>query len=168
MLKFFQLMVPVAMLRRGPDQLPYSTSLFATALAASFALALMTAALASDSVPGTALRYGVSAGFFVACVCLLLYLNKLQNRILQTLTAVFGASAVFSLLDVVLLLFGQLGLTENLRIFVLMLLLVWSLVVDGFILSVALNSTLLIGCMLALVIFIPQLSLVAALGPVSP
>lgn len=152
------------MLRRGPDKLPYSSSLFLTALAASVLLALITSALANDSVPATALRYAVSAGFFVACVCLLLYLNKLQNRILQTLTAVFGASAIFSLLDVVLLLLGALGLAEGPRIFLLMLLLVWSLIVDGFILSVALNSSMLIGCLLALAIFIPQLSLVAALG----
>ncbi len=148
--------------------MPYSTSLMVTAVAGSFLLVLVTAALSAEAVPQMALRYLVSAAFFAGSVMLLLYLNRLQSRVVQTLTAVFGASVVFSLIDLFVLLAGGLGLSDSLRIVVLLMMLVWSLVVDGFILSVAINSSLLIGCMLALIIFIPQLSLIALVSPAQP
>ncbi|MEM7612178.1 MAG: hypothetical protein AAF270_10885 [Pseudomonadota bacterium] len=164
MLKFFRLMVPVALLRRGPQDLPYSQSLCTTALVIAFVLSLMASALAQESLSATGGRFIVAMLFYALSVTLLLALYQLPNRLLQTLTAGFGVAAVFGVVDILLLLAQLGGLSESVRITGLLMLVAWSLLVDGHILSAALDIRLIAGCTLAIAIFVPQIALIAAIS----
>lgn len=115
-LDFFRLMVPVTLLRRGPDRIPYSPSLFVLAV----------------------------------CLC--------------ALTAAFGVGAVFGLVEIAIVFVSGVGLDERLIMAGVLGLQAWAIVVDGFILSVALGVSLVMGCLLAFSILLPQVALVTAIG----
>ena len=164
MLDFFRLMVPVTLLRRGPDRVPYSASLLALAIVVCATLTLGAATLADRGLGVSALRFVIAAGFYSGAVALLLHLYGHSNRLLQTLTAAFGAGAVFGLVEIVLVLLSGIGLDAQLIAMAALALQLWALVVDGFILSVALGISLGLGCLLAFSILLPQIALVTTVG----
>lgn len=164
MLDFFRLMVPVTLLRRGPDDMPYSGALFALAVVLCTTLTLSAAMLADRQLGVSALRFAAAALFYVAAIALLLFLYGHRNRLLQTLTAGFGAGAVFGLVEIVLVVLSGAGLDERLLTMAALALQLWALAVDGFILSVALGISLGLGCLLAFSILLPQVALVTTIG----
>ena len=167
MLDFFRLMVPVTLLRRGPDRVPYSPSLFVLAVFLCALTTLAAASLAEQAFPTSALRFATAAAIYCAAVVFLLYLFGLRNRVLQTLTAGFGVGAVFGLVEVVLVMASGAGLDDRIVTMAALGLQLWAIVVDGFILSVALGVSLAMGCLLAFSILLPQVALVTAIGGAS-
>lgn len=163
-LDFFRLMVPVTLLRRGPDRIPYSPSLFVLAVCLCALTTLGAASLTERAFPVSAMRFGVAALFYCTAILFLLYLFNLRNRALQTLTAAFGVGAVFGLVEIAIVFVSGVGLDERLIMAGVLGLQAWAIVVDGFILSVALGVSLVMGCLLAFSILLPQVALVTAIG----
>ena len=163
-LDFFRLMVPVTLLRRGPDRIPYSPSLFVLAICLCALITLGAATLADRGFALSAMRFGAAALLYCGAVMFLLYLFGFRNRAVQTLTAGFGVGAVFGVVEVLLVLFSGSGFDERFITLAALGLQIWAIVVDGFILSVALGISLALGCLLAFSILLPQVALVTVIG----
>ena len=156
-------MGPLLWLERKPQDLPYSAALCLMALGvAGIGIALQYQFIeVANRAPVWLLL--VSIGFFSLLVSILLLVFGRAARVLQTLTALFGAMAVFEVFGVGLSVLRQAGLPDETSGYLELVLVFWSLVIDGHILRNALEVSLLVGCLLALSIMVPQLALVLTL-----
>lgn len=164
MLDFFRLMVPVTLLRRGPDRVPYSQSLLVMAIAMCTVLTIIAASLLQHPIGTELLTFAALATFYTGAILFLLALYGFRNRALQTLTAAFGVGVVFKSVEVVLLFLANAGVDESMIAVGALVLQLWAILVDGFIISEALGISLALGCLLAFSILLPQVALIAAIG----
>ena len=153
MLKLFNFFLDVCLLRRAPQDLPASTSLFAVSVALSVIVGAIGVA---DVIKGVSALAAAMLDAVIALVMLRLVL-MIQNhiaRFLQTATAVFGSSVILGLIALPLqLVIGDAGNESPMAPFVsvaYLLLLIWVQVVIGHILRHALNISLSLGIGLAL------------------
>lgn len=167
LLSLFRMMAPFLALRRSPAELPYSSALLATVVFWALLLDLASAYLMQQDLARSALIYMLYAGFFAVAVSVMLAQFGRSARRRQTLTAAFGAAALFQLVQLVMVVVLQLGMPRETVVTLLQLTWLWSLVVDGYIFSQALELNLLLGCVLSLAIFVPQLMVITALVPAS-
>ena len=157
-------MLPVVLLQRGPEDVPYSTNLLWTALAAVSLLSVITGywiALAGGTVGDWGLfthitELAVLVLIFVGFVTVALATQGLSARLTQTLTASFGAGAVMQLVFMTLVLTQILGLPLAIIQPLAILIWMWSIVVDGYILASALKLNRIVGCVVALFVFVVQ------------
>ncbi len=95
---FLPILRDILLLRRGPQDLPYSTRLLTTAAAACVFAHTLSALVLTNVDLQTALA---SAVFFVLLSLLALFallsLRRLRNRFVQAATAFFGCHFVFTL-----------------------------------------------------------------------
>jgi hypothetical protein len=158
-------LLDIIRLRKGPDAIPHSALLFA--ILGSMWLCtglLMTAATAEldgkDFVIGS--LTGI-AGF--ACYAAIVLLSGKSARLLQTLMALLGCGALLSLMFVV----GNLVLTpllnESLSNLIVTLILLWTVPVEGHIISRAIERHWYVGVVMAMAVFIFQLMLYSILDP---
>lgn len=102
----------------------------------------------------------LSFAFFSAMVVVMLEARGQRARLVQTLTALFGASAVLYLVLIGLILLQSMQVPDAILRACAYALLLWSVAIDGFILSAALNAGRVIGFLIALLMFYLQSSLV--------
>jgi hypothetical protein len=154
----------IALLKSGPAVLPKASVLLAAAVAIQLGADLLRLFVGAGLDARILFLLAVSMLFAAFCFALLLQLYKRQARLMQTLTAVFGAGAIVSLADTLIVqpLIAILG--GQVELSMLLGLVAWSLVINAHILRCALDVSLAIGAMLALVIFVPQVMLVEALA----
>ena len=164
MLDFFRLMVPVTLLRRGPERIPYSQSLLVMGIALCTLLTIIAASMAERPVGTAVLTFAALATFYAGAILFLLTLYGFRNRALQTLTAAFGVGVVFGVVELFLLFMAGAGLDEGLVAAAALALQLWAILVDGFIISGALNISLSLGCLLSFSILLPQVALITAIG----
>lgn len=163
-LDFFRLMVPVTLLRRGPERVPYSQSLLVMGIALCTLLTIIAASLAERPVSMAVLTFAAVATFYAGAIFFLLTLYGVRNRALQTLTAAFGVGAVFGVVELFLLFMAGAGVDDGFIAVAALALQLWAILVDGFIISGALNISLPLGCLLSFSILLPQVALVTAIG----
>lgn len=154
----------IALLRSGPDMLPRASVLLAAAVAIQLGADCLRLFVGAGINTDLLFLLFVSMLFAAFCYALLLQIYNRQGRILQTLTAVFGAGAIVTLADILLVqpIIAILG--KPVELSMILLLVGWSLVINGHIIRRALDVSLVVGTMLALIIFIPQVMLVEALA----
>jgi hypothetical protein len=155
-------------LRRGPQDLPYSPALLALLIAGMLTLsAVLAAQLTQVSVARTAFSMLLELGLTWAA----LRMAEKPERFVQAATAMVGASIVLTLLAIPIL-FGVDGVTEETKqltraqsLWVLFALLfhVWNIAITGHILRHALDITLRVGVLVAVVFFAVGLIAGAAL-----
>lgn len=172
MLVYVQTLINIALRRLGPEDLPDS----------GFLLILTFVAYLLFQVPLVWISYGpseavvttiaVSALLMVGFLWALLQLTGYRARFRQTLTALLGTSALLSLLSIpfsvwreATLDLGSATAAPSIFIFVIML---WSLAIDGHILSRALSRPFVIGLMLAIGYFFLHTMILFELMPVPP
>lgn len=143
----------ICMLQKGPQDLPASGLLLAVVILLGIVLNLVNLRIV---VPGTELPtlvilVIVYALTFVSSLSVLMWLMHYQQRIIQTLTALFGTGIIISLcvLPFQLMVKNTPDEPSIFSIFILALI-VWSLVVTAHILRNALSSDLLIAWALTL------------------
>ncbi|MBT8137834.1 MAG: hypothetical protein KJO54_12525 [Gammaproteobacteria bacterium] len=152
--------------RAGPQHLPASRFLLALVLALH--IAVYYAAMVILEVPAAravALPFVDTLTQSVCFAAVLLFLG-LQGRMLQTLTAVFGADVLLNLLQLPLAVFGPLSSGSPAAVVSLLLLIaiaLWSLGVKGHILRHAAGLPYFVGVALALVFLIGFLAIEQAL-----
>ena len=159
MLILLRTLMGIVLLRDGPDALPRSTFLtgllFVAMMVTSFAGLALSGGWQSWSLAFFALSLGLSLGTYA----LALRLRGFGARIPQTFAALFGASALISLVEMPLLATGTLDAQAQGAALVLLALIGWSILVDGHVLSRALEVPLIGGTLLALAVFGSQLVL---------
>lgn len=164
MKSLLDLLRDLMLFRRGPQDLPFSTSLLAGACVVGFALDAFVASRfqqMADAVP----RVAFSLAALLLLPWIALKLAKLEARYAQTATALVATSAMFTLLTVpVLLGVGKLptdpkDLTaaQALLGWFSLLLVGWQLAVRGHILRHALDLPMRLGVLIAVVFFAVEL-----------
>ena len=165
MLALFQTLFGIIRLRNGPDAIPYSWALCLIALTlwlfAGLAMTLMIEGMDDqDFLVGT--FTGVAG---LACYAAIVVSSGYTPRLLQTVTAILGCGALLSILFIA----GRVFLTplfgENMTNMAVTLILLWSIPVEGHILSRAINRQWYIGIIVAMAVFIFQLYLYSLLNP---
>jgi len=159
--------IDIAMLRRSPEDLPASRALFTRALAvyafAGMLLFQMQVTEPQEAVLELAVVLAIELGYFLV---LLQVLGKGQ-RVLQTLTAIAGTGALLTTLGLPLHYCIQTApqgasASDIPKVGVLLLLL-WSFLVGGHIVSKALEIPLIAGIVLVVGEFILAVSVTARL-----
>jgi hypothetical protein len=161
----------ICRLRRGPQDLPYSSRLLLGVCA--FHLGLQWAISRVLDLEQDTLGAGALAlAFNLGALYLLLTVRSQGARFVQTALALVSCAIIFSVLSVpVSLMFGAPPQSQGevtpfhlLLATAALLILAWKLIVDGHILRHSLNVPFLSGVVIALLWFIAELALGAALG----
>lgn len=129
--------------------------LFAAMMAASFT----GLALSGGWQPWSPAFFALSLGLSLGTYTVALRLRGHDGRIPQTFAALFGASALISVAELPLIATGTLEAEGQGAAVVLLALIAWSILVDGHIVSRALEVPLVGGTLLALAVFAGQLVL---------
>jgi hypothetical protein len=169
MQEIVRLFAQIALLRRGPQDLPASALLLGLTLAGYLGVNALVSALLPP-VSGWPLQLLVDTLFTLAWYVALLRLVGRPERILQTSTAVFGLQAVLSppliASEWLMRRFGEQTLWQLPIALVGLLLLVWLVAANGHVVKAALGWSVTPSIMLVIVqIFCGQL-LLFALFPV--
>ncbi|MDT8410113.1 MAG: hypothetical protein RQ741_10980 [Wenzhouxiangellaceae bacterium] len=151
----------IALLRRGPQDLPASPLSLWLALLAYGAIVIVSGLL--DRRPPSGVDLLVSVAVPLAATALLLWLRARPARFIQTAAALFGTGALIGLVNLPLWLSGS---TPVPSLFVLLAVagLFWGLAVDGHIWRNAIECSFAGGVAIAVVILFIQLFIFQALG----
>ena len=169
---FFYLIRDICLLRRGPQDLPYSVqNLLAVAgicVLLDLAVAFVRATPLGDALAGAVL----GLGFTLGALNLVLSIRGLRNRFVQAATALLACALAFTLLSLpLLLLTGEppksAGTATPLQLIVSAIglpLLVWQVIVEAHVLRHSLDIPFLSGIMIAILWIVAILALGAAAG----
>ncbi|MGD2119427.1 MAG: hypothetical protein PVG66_13780 [Chromatiales bacterium] len=155
MLKLFNFFVDLCLLRRAPQDLPASSSLFALTVLLNV---LISTVGVMDLMPGPAMALAaavVDALLLIVVLRLLLMMQNHVGRFLQTATALFGSGALLNLIALPLQLVtgdnnSEAGAGQPMISLAYLLLIIWIQVVIGHILRHALEIKLSLAIGLAL------------------
>jgi hypothetical protein len=162
------------LLRRGPQDLPYSFAFTAALFAAAVAADLVVGSVVLDE-PSVLLRVALSDGLMLLLPYLALALAGREARYLQTLAAISILSIVFAVLMAPVLV--QIGpedakatITGAQRIAALVELglLSWQVMAQGHVLRHALETSLAVGVLVSLAFFTVSVAVGMSLFPQTP
>ncbi len=150
-------LLDIIALRKGPDAIPYSWGLTGVVVILWLTVSFVVVLINGGGDEGSFLR-----GMLLSSIALIIYsviviLMRRQQRLLQTLTAVLGCGTVISALyaaDVVLLtpLLGEMGAS-----LLALLIVFWSVPVEGHIIARAIDRSWYLGIVIATLVFSLQL-----------
>jgi len=164
-LALFETLFDIIRLRKGPDALPHSVVLLLIVttlwLFAGLTMIMLTPELDEEDFV-IATMTGV-AGY--ACYAAIVVFAGKRARLLQSVMALLGCGALLSLMFVAGRVFLSPFLSENIVNIVVTLILLWTVPVEGHIISRAINRHWYIGVVIAMAVFVFQLILYSAMDP---
>ncbi len=165
MFALFETLFDIIRLRKGPDAIPRSTILLTVIVAlwlfAGLVMTFMTEELdASDFIIGTVT--GVAG---LLCYTAIVVLSGKSARLMQAIMALMGCGSLLSLMFVAgnVLLTPFLG--DNIVNIVVTLILLWTVPVEGHIISRTIDRHWYVGVIIAMAIFVFQLLLYSIMDP---
>lgn len=166
-LALIETLFDIIRLRKGPDAIPHSTFLFVVIIAlwlfSGLVMTFLTTELdEKDFVIGTIT--GVAG---LLCYAAIVMLSGKRARLMQTVMAFLGCGALLSLMFVAGNVFLTPFLSENITNFVVTLILLWTVPVEGHIISRTLDRHWYIGVAIAMAVFVFQLILYSVMDPVA-
>jgi len=164
-LALFETLFDIIRLRKGPDSIPHSMLLFVMIVAlwlfAGLVMTVLTAELdEKDFVMGTIT--GIAG---LLCYVGIIVLSGKRARLIQALMAILGCGAVLSLVFVVGNVFLPPILSENISNVIATLILLWTVPVEGHIISRTIDRHWYIGIVAAMAVFLFQLFLYSVMDP---
>lgn len=167
MLALIETLFDIIRLRKGPDAIPHSTFLLAVIAAlwlfTGLLMTFLTAELdEQDFVIGT--LTGIAG---LLCYAVIVVISGKRARLMQTVMALLGCGALISLMFVAGDVFLTPFLSENLTNFIVTLILLWTVPVEGHIISRTLDRHWYIGVAIAMAVFVFQLILYSVMDPVT-
>lgn len=141
----------ICTLSQGPQVLPSSTLLLAIVLVSNLLMDIINLSVVVDAEWTVILMLSASysAGLIVS-LSLLMWVMRYQQRIMQTLTALFGCGVIISMFALPFLLMIKTDSDEpNIFSIFILAINVWSLVITAHIFRHALSITLLLAWVLA-------------------
>lgn len=165
MLALIETLFDIIRLRKGPDAIPHSTFLFAIITAmwviAGAVMTLMTAELDQrDFVIGT--MTGIAGLMVYAGIVVL---SGKRARLMQAIMAFLGCGALLSLLFVAGNVFLTPFLSKNISSLIMTLVLLWTVPVEGHIISRTIERHWYIGVVIAVAVFAFQMILYSVMDP---
>ena len=164
-LQLIKTLFDIIRLQKGPDSIPHSQVLFAVILV----MWLLAGLVMMTSAPGLDARDFV-IGTFIGIIGLSVYaaviiLSGRGSRLLQAIMALLGCGALISLLFVVLDKLLPLVSSEAAASVVATLILLWSVPVEGHIISRTIERHWYVGIIIAMAVFVLQLVLYSIFDP---
>lgn len=165
MLALIETLFDIIRLRKGPDAIPHSTFLFVVITAmwviAGAVMTLMTAELDQrDFVIGT--LTGIAGLLVYAAIVVL---SGKRARLMQAIMALLGCGALLSLLFVAGNVFLTPFLSKNISSLIMTLVLLWTVPVEGHIISRTIERHWYIGVVIAVAVFAFQMILYSVMDP---
>lgn len=165
MLPFIRTLFDIALLRKGPEDIPRSWLLLYLS-AALWLFAILTAAVLIESFDVRDVWIAVvSLLIGVSCYMGVLLVAGHSSRSLQTAAAIVGCGAVISFAQVLDLVMITPILGASLTDLVAWLLLFWSVPVNGHIIARAINGHWYAGIVIAMAIFLLEFTFTSAVTP---
>jgi hypothetical protein len=166
-LALIETLFDIIRLRKGPDAIPHSTFLLAVIvvlwLSTGMLMTVLTAELdEQDFAIGT--LTGIAG---LLCYAAIVVISGKRARLMQTVMALLGCGALISLMFVAGDVFLTPFLSENLTNFIVTLILLWTVPVEGHIISRTLDRHWYIGVAIAMAVFVFQLILYSVMDPVT-
>lgn len=161
-------LLDIILLRKGPDAIPRSFILFFVTVAMWLASGILLT-IFIEEFDIADLRTGILTAIFGwMCYAVLLNISRKSTRLLQTISSSAGCGALLMVAFVVgnKILEPLFGADQ--ADFAAYLVLMWSLVVEGHIISRAIDRSWFAGFMIASAVFILQIYLDTAINPVQP
>lgn len=152
------------MLRRGPDLLPHSWWLLGVTFIASFLLSLVSIAIILPGEPLDAHVTLVLTLLPTVYYFAVLLIAGFPQRFTQTMTAMFGADIALTIIHLVVFLLVSLLGDRNSALLLIQLITLWSIPVQGHIISRAIERHWLLGIGIAFSGFILSLLTYAAIS----
>lgn len=165
MLLLFQTYLDITLLRKGPQDLPRSGLLLAFTAVALAALELLWLQVAELAAARFVLVELAAVALELAAVAAMLLARNHGARVLQTFTALLGAQAVLTLVNLVPAAFYVEGTVSDGVALAQLAILAWALLVTGHVLASALDAPRSVGVLIAIAIFIAQIALLQRFLP---
>ena len=165
MLKLIQILFDIALLRRGPQDLPNSWLILYVTLALWIGGGLLAMLVLTGGSLAAFSRDIVGWLASLALFATIVSIAGHSGRVLQTVSAIAGAGAVIVLCQVFSDLVSIL-LSNDGNLLVRDLLLLWAVFVKGYILAAAIEVHAMIGILLSVAVFVARLAISQSL-PVS-
>ena len=171
MQSLFTVVRDICLLRRGPQDLPYSTRLLAGICIASVALQLIIAQILG--IQGNTIAASLfGLGFTLGVLYVLLSLRGVRSRFVQAASALLACALLFSVLSlpIALLSGGKPPTPENVTPLQLLLglvslpIVIWKIVIDAHILRNSLNLPFFAGLVIAIFWLLAEMKLGGAMG----
>jgi len=145
------------LLRKGPEDIPKSSLLLAMVIGLAVAVnMLFYTAVETDYETDQFLEFAIELVKIVSYLIVLL-LFGVMNRATQTFTAIIACNAILGLLMTVVLILSQPLTDKSLDAALAWLITIWLILVEGHIISRAIQLHWVTGIAIAVVIFILQL-----------
>lgn len=165
MLALFETLFDIIRLRRGPDAIPHSRLLLVIAIGlwlfAGVVVTIMTPDFDhTDFILGT-----VAGAAGLGCYTAIILLFGRRARLLQAVVAILGCGALLSLMSVAGNVFLKPFLSANLTNIIVALILLWSVPVEGHIISRTIERHWYLGVAIAMAVFIFQWVLYRQIDP---
>lgn len=165
MFALFETLFDIIRLRKGPDAIPRSTILLAIIvtlwLFAGLVMTFMTEELdAKDFIIGTVT--GVAG---LMCYAAIVVLSGKSARLMQAVMAFLGCGSLISLMFVACNVLLSPFLGDNIVNLVVTLILLWTVPVEGHIISRTIDRHWYVGVVVAMAIFVFQLLLYSVMDP---
>lgn len=144
----------ICLLKNGPQDLPLSRELLAVCLLLYTIINILLAL--TTTTPPKAITSGIlETGLISIITIIILRLNRHPERWVQTLTALTGTGCILGILALPLfagsLLFDSGELLQALLVILYLTLIIWSLAIMGHILRHALDTTMGVGVLFAII-----------------
>ena len=165
MLALFETLFDIIRLRKGPDAIPHSTVLFVLIVGLWLITGLVMTIMTPELDQTDFLVSTVTGIAGLACYAAVILLAGRSARLLQSTMALLGCGAILGLLFVAGDVFLSPFLSDNLTNLVVTLILLWSVPVEGHIISRTIDRHWYLGVVIAMAVFIFQLLLYSAIDP---
>ncbi len=165
MLALFETLFDIIRLRKGPDAIPHSTVLLAFVIGL-WLFAGLVLTITTPELDQAGFIFGTIAGIAgLASYAAIILLFGRGARLLQAVIAVLGCGALLSLVSAAADVFLKPFLSANLTDIVVALIILWSVPVEGHIISRTIERPWYLGVVIAMAIFVLQLVLYRQMNP---
>ena len=160
----FKAFIDVFLLRRGPDDLPKSSLLLAMAIGLAIVVNFLFYAVVESELETDLFLEFATELVKIASYIIILLVFGLFSRIMQTMTAIIACNAILGLVLTVVLMLSQPFQNMELDAAFAWLITFWLILVEGHIISRAVQLHRVTGIAIAVVIFILQLGFYFTFG----
>jgi len=160
----FKAFIDVFLFRRGPDDLPKSSLLLAMAIGLAIVINFLFYAVVESELETDLFLELATELVKIASYIIILLVFGLFSRIMQTMTAIIACNAILGLVLTVILMLSQPFQNMELDAAFAWLITFWLILVEGHIISRAVQLHRVTGIAIAVVIFILQLGFYFTFG----
>lgn len=165
MLALFETLFDIIRLRKGPDAVPHSTVLLAIVIGL-WLFAGLVVTITTPELDQTGFIFGIVAGIGgLGCYAAIILLFGRRARLLQAVIAIFGCGALLSLVSAAADVFLKPFLSANFTDTIVALIILWSVPVEGHIISRTIERHWYLGVVIAMAVFVLQLVLYRQMNP---